>query len=228
VASRDEGDGPARSLARTELLTYLREIGVLRSERIAEALSLVPREAFLPPDRRAASYVDQAIVIKWDSQGTPISSLSQPQIVVATLELLDVHPGQRVLEVGTGSGYNAGLLRVLVGVHGEVISLELDRDLAQQAQQTLDAIGCVGVRVEVADGSEGYRSRAPYDRIVVTTGAPEIYAAWIEQLVDRGRLVVPIVDRRSGVGSLFLFEKREGELIELAKSPCGFLPMRRI
>jgi protein-L-isoaspartate(D-aspartate) O-methyltransferase len=206
----------------------LREIGVLRSERVAEALSLVPREAFLPADLRAAAYVDRAVAIKWDAQGTPISSLSQPQIVVATLELLDVQPGQRVLEVGTGSGYNAGLLGVLVGAHGEVISLELERDLAQKAQQTLDVIGCAGIRVEVADGSDGYPSRAPYDRIVVTTGAPQLHAAWFEQLVDDGRLVVPIVDRRSGVGSLYLFEKRDGELVELAKSQCAFLPMRRI
>ena len=187
-----------------------------------------PREAFVPEKRRGDAYFNVALPLKWNDQGVLISSLSQPQIVVATLELLAVQPGHRVLEIGTGSGYNTALLSVLVRPCGEVVSIEIEADLAERARSVLRAVGCHGIRILVADGYDGDLHSAPYDRIVVTTGAQDIAPAWVEQLTDRGRLVVPIVDQCSGVGSLFAFEKVEGELHQVAKSRCGFLPIRRL
>jgi protein-L-isoaspartate(D-aspartate) O-methyltransferase len=208
-------------------MNHLHDIGALQTRRVIDALSTVPREAFVPDERCSDAYVDAAVAIKWNENGVPISSLSQPQIVATMLELLDVHPGHRVLEIGTGSGYNAALLNVLVGTNGEVMSVEIEADLAKNAESALAAIGCSGVRIEVADGYYGQPGRAPYDRIIVTTGAPDIAPAWVEQLVEGGRLVLPVVDQDSGVGSMIAFAKIDGALVKLAESPCGFLPMRR-
>jgi protein-L-isoaspartate(D-aspartate) O-methyltransferase len=137
------------------------------------------------------------------------------------LESLAVAPGQRVLEIGTGTGYNAALLAVLVGAGGRVVTVELEADLAARAARGVTP----DVEVVAGDGRLGYPPAAPYDRIVVTAGAGRVLPAWEEQLADGGRLVVPIVDA-GGVGSVVVFDKVEGQLIAGADIPCAFLPLR--
>jgi protein-L-isoaspartate(D-aspartate) O-methyltransferase len=211
---------------RVRLIQHLRESGVLKTDRIADALLAVPRDAFLPSEHRGDAYADVAVTLKRDSNGSPLSSLSEPIIIAAMLELLEVRSGNRVLEIGAGSGYNAALLSVLAGPAGEVVSVEIERDLGEHARCILSEVGVDGVRIVIADGYQGYPPRAPYDRIVATTGASAIAPAWVEQLADEGRLVVPLVDQ-DGVGSIIAFEKIDNDLVQLAERPCVFLPMRR-
>jgi protein-L-isoaspartate(D-aspartate) O-methyltransferase len=223
----DEEDGAVGRRQRDGLIEHLRGSGVLRTDRVADALRAVPRDVFLPVERREDAYVDDAVPIKWDESGTQISSVSQPIIVATMLELLDVRSGDRVLEIGAGSGYNAALLAVLVGSSGAVVSVEIEDDLGERARSSLAAVGVDGVEIVIGDGFHGYEPGAPYDRIVVTTGAPGVAPAWVEQLPDDGRIVVPLVDQQTGVGAIIAVEKRQGALIELATASCGFLPMRR-
>ncbi len=141
------------------------------------------------------------------------------------LEQLELGRGQRVLEIGTGTGYNAALLSNLVGPEGHVVSVEIEPDLAERADRTLGEVGTKGVQVVVGDGATGYSPGAPYDRIMVTTGATSLAEAWTNQLLDGGRLVAPIVDQ-NGVGLILVFEKIDGELVQLHETVCGFLVMR--
>ena len=210
---------------RAELVGRLQRKGVLRTERIARALNAVPRHRFVPARERDSAYRDIAVFSKWDDRGRAISSVSQPSMVATMLEQLEVEPGHRVLEIGTGSGYNAALLAALVGAHGEVVSIEIDDGLAEAARATLAATGMRSVTVLVGDGARGDPNGAPFDRIIVTAGAREVAPAWPEQLGRGGRLVVPLVDKR-GAGVSVAFEQTSTGLTRRSESPCAFLPLR--
>jgi protein-L-isoaspartate(D-aspartate) O-methyltransferase len=142
------------------------------------------------------------------------------------LEQLHVSNGHRILEVGTGTGYNAALLSVLSGPEGDVFSIEVEPDVAERASRIFTVLGFVRVHVVTGDGQDGYPDGSPYDRIIVTTGAREVTTSWKEQLAEQGRLVVPVVVE-TGVGSILVFDKLDGELVYREQTPCGFLPMRR-
>ena len=187
----------------------------------------VPRHRFVSHVDLATAYADRAVMVKHAHDGTAISSSSQPTMVAMMLEHLQIVPGHRVLEIGTGTGYNAALLSVLVGEHGSVVSVELEPDLAEQARRLIGEVVSYPVEVVVGDGQDGYPRRAPYDRIVVTAGASEVAEAWRQQLATGGRLVVPIVGRR-GAGSVMVFDVVNGNLVRRAAIPCGFVPMRHV
>src|SRR5271169_2137565 len=125
------------------------------SERVAAALHAVPRHLFLPEQRPEAAYRDEAIVTKRDEAGQPISSSSQPAIMAIMLDQLDLALGQRVLEIGAGTGYNAALMAHIVGPAGAVVSVDIDADLARQARDHLVSAGYPDVTVVAADGAEG-------------------------------------------------------------------------
>jgi protein-L-isoaspartate(D-aspartate) O-methyltransferase len=141
------------------------------------------------------------------------------------LEQLQVSHGHRVLEIGTGTGYDAALLAVLAGPDGCIVSVEVYPELAEHAAMILTEVGAGRVQVVTGNGEDGYPPRSPYDRVIVTAGAREVSRAWSEQLREGGRLVVPIVDE-TGVGSITVFDKVNGELVRRQQTPCGFLPMR--
>src|SRR5262249_39415152 len=130
------------------------------------------------------------------------------------------------LEIGTGTGYNSALLAALTGPEGTVVSVELEPDLAARAAAVLANVCGMRIQVVTGDGRDGYSAGSPYDRVIVTSGARAIAGPWKEQLIDDGRLVVPIVDE-SGAGSIGTFDKVNGELVCRAQIPCGFLLMRR-
>ena len=199
--------------------------GILKSPAVASAMAAVPRHAFVDGAGIAESYAEQAVVVKRDADGSAISSASQPEIVAAMLELGEVQHGHRVLEIGTGTGYNAALLATLVGPSGHVVTVELEEDLATAARRRLRNEGFGQVEVVHADGSAGHPGKAPYDRIVVTAGAGETAASWPDQLVDGGRLIVPIVDA-AGVGEIRCLVMSGGRVDVIATMPCGFLPLR--
>jgi protein-L-isoaspartate(D-aspartate) O-methyltransferase len=215
-------DLAVQRLARADRLT---RSGVLRSASVREAFLAVDRSLFVRAADRHRSYHDVALELRTDELGVTLSTISQPAMVVIMLEQLAVGGGDHVLEIGTGSGYNAALLARLVSPGGDVVSIEVDAELAREANHRLVGCGISGVRVVVGDGRVGEPAAAPYDRIIATVGVPAVPAAWIEQLRDGGRLVVPIVDD-AGSGASVAFDRTGDTLVRLDASPCRFLTAR--
>jgi protein-L-isoaspartate(D-aspartate) O-methyltransferase len=182
--------------------------------RVLAALRAVPRELFVPLAEQAEAYDDRALPIGLGQ------TISQPYMVASMTAALALTPADKVLEVGTGSGYQAAVLGTMAG---EVWSIERHAPLAADARQRLEALGLSNVHVVVGDGTTGLAEHAPYDAILVTAGAPAVPHALREQLADGGRLVIPVgpashqdlmVCRRRGSS----FEDRTGEA-------CVFVPL---
>ncbi|HVX42920.1 MAG TPA: methyltransferase domain-containing protein, partial [Mycobacteriales bacterium] len=207
---------------RDALVDRLCQWHVIRTEAIEAALRSVPRHRFVPEVSIEAAYEDKPIPTKWKADGSPSSSASQPMIVAWQLEQLGAQPGDRILEIGAGTGYNAALLAELVGQSGEVTSVEFDPDMAERARHTLADTGYKSVRVITADGEYGCADRAPYDRIIVTTGAWDIPPAWADQLIPNGRLVVPL--RLPGWPISIAFQRNEGLWRSISTHSLGFIP----
>ena len=215
---------PGSLRARQRLVDALRRSGVIRTDAVADAMLAVPREAFAPA--LADAYDDAPILLKRDEGGATVSTISQPTMIASMLEELAVEPGNRVLEVGTASGYNAALLAELAGPSGHVVTIELEEDLAERAAEVLHTAGYGElVTVVAGDGSVGYAPAAPFDRIIVTAGAPSVAPAWIDELRAGGRLVVPITGP-SGSGMSRTYFNTAGGLELLREIPCGFVPLR--
>jgi protein-L-isoaspartate(D-aspartate) O-methyltransferase len=191
--------------------------------RIAEAFRAVARHLFLPDMELAEVYQDKAIAVKV-ADGTWLSSSSQPAIMAIMLEQLELQPGQRVLEIGAGSGFNAALMAHLVGDAALVSTVDIDDDLVEQARANLTAAGFGEVSVVCADGWEGYRPHAPYDRVILTVGAWDISPAWVEQLREGGILLLPL--DLYGMQLSVAFEKRGGTLRSRSVRCCGFMRLR--
>ena len=181
------------------------------------------RHAFLPDVGIADVYTDRAFPTK-HADGRPISSSSQPAIMAIMLEQLALQPGQRVLEIGAGTGYNAALIAHIVGQGGRVVTIDIDDDLTLLARQHLAAAGFDRVDVRCADGGYGYPEGAPYDRIILTASAWDIAPAWFDQLSLGGRLVLPLSLRQ--VQQSVAFERQHDHLESVAVADCGFMPLR--
>ncbi|MGQ0717345.1 MAG: methyltransferase, FxLD system [Pseudonocardiales bacterium] len=161
------------------------------------------------------------------ADGTALSSASSPNLVAEMLEALDVAPGHRVLEIGAATGINAALLAELVGPTGEVVTIELDDDLAAAAHAGLVASGYPQVKVICGDGALGHPARAPYDRIIVTAGAWDIVSAWWQQLAVGGRLVVLLRLHGSGLTRAIALDlQAPGRMTSTSAMVCGFVPLR--
>jgi protein-L-isoaspartate(D-aspartate) O-methyltransferase len=209
---------PAASTLRRRLVDDL----AIADPRIRDAFLRVPRERFLPGRSLAEVYRDEAIVTKRDARGMPISSSSQPAIMARMLERLALEPGQRVLEIGAGTGYNAALLKTLVGPRGRVVSVDVDPELARGARRTLAGYG---VRVVAGDGRAGWERGAPYDRIVATVSTGDVPRAWRDQLVDGGLLELPLGLPR-GEQVVATFRRDGAHLHSVALVPGGFMALR--
>lgn len=183
-------------------------------ERVLAAMGRVPRELFVPLELRDAAYEDSALPIGHGQ------TISQPFVVAATCALLGLRGDERVLDVGTGSGYAACVLAELAA---EVITIERIPELAAAAAAALARAGHRDVDVRVGDGSLGVPDRAPYDAVAVAAAAPSIPEALVAQLSARGRLVLPRGTRQSQ--KLVLLERRDGMLTESESVPCRFVPL---
>ena len=191
----------------------LRQRGI-EDERVLAAMAAVPREAFVPAALRSRAYADSALPI---GEG---QTISQPWIVAAICQALALRGRERVLEVGTGSGYSAAVLARLAAT---VISVERHRPLADAAVATLAGLGVANVTVTVADGSRGLPEGAPYDAIAVHAAAPAPPPALVAQLAEGGRLVVPIAN---GEVEMLTLLRRRGERLEAEElGPCRFVPL---
>jgi protein-L-isoaspartate(D-aspartate) O-methyltransferase len=223
---------PDPAVLRQRLVAYLRRVGTLTDPAVERALLTVPRELFVAPlaarHGLQAVYRDRAIVTKRDALGRPTSSSSQPRIMAAMLQQLQVRPGQRVLEVGAGSGYNAALLATLVGPGGLVVSVELDDQVARSARVAL-ARGGYRVQVVTGDGRHGCAAQAPFDRIIVTASTDDVPRAWFDQLVVGGRLVLPLrLGRRWFLPQAVVALRRTAVGLEsVAMVPGAFMALRR-
>ena len=192
---------------------------------IEAAFRQVPRHIFLPdvPLEQVYDYT-QAIPIRRGADGRPTSSSSAPDIMGLMLDMLDIQAGQRVLEIGAGTGYNAAILAAMVGPQGRVVSIDIQPDLVENARARLAEIGFPWVQFEAGDGGYGFAAGAPYDRIIVTARASSIAPAWREQLAQGGRLVLPF--ELFGIQNAIAFEHSGDELVTRAHTGCGFMPLQ--
>ncbi len=212
---------------RDRMVTQVIASGRPVSDPVNQAMRAVPRHLFLPELGPELAYRNEAIVTRRSAEGQPTSSSSQPTIMAYMLDQLGVAPGQRVLEIGAGTGYNAALLQRLVGTGsagGAVVTVDLDEDVARQAAAHLAEAGYPDVTVVPGDGAAGYPPGAPYDRVIATVGVSDLAPAWLDQLAPGGRIVVPLDLRGSQRSVAFEWD---GECWQSRSVvPCGFMRMR--
>jgi protein-L-isoaspartate(D-aspartate) O-methyltransferase len=205
--------GAVVPVRRKVLIEYLREVGITEP-RVLAAVAAVPREAFVPAAFRHQAYEDYALEI---GEG---QTISQPSVVARITELAQVEARDRVLEIGTGSGYQAAVLAQLARF---VFTVERLPTLAEAARARLAGLGYANVSVQVMDGSLGWRAQAPFEVIVVSAAAPSIPAALTEQLTDGGRLVIPIGELRRQ--HLVRVVRRGDRFEESSHGPATFVPL---
>ena len=218
------GDSDQLLAIRERMVEQVLSTGRIDDERIAAALRAVPRHLFLPHLPPEAAYADDAIVTKRDADGQPISSSSQPAIMAIMLAQLGLEPGQRVLEIGAGTGYNAALLSYLTSPRGAVVSIDIDPELVEAARGHLASAGYPDVTVIAADGAGGFAPGAPYDRIIATVGVSDLAPAWLDQAAPGARIVVPLDVRGSQLS--VCFGRDGGHWVSRSIAPCGFMRMR--
>jgi len=187
------------------------------SDKVAKAMLKVPRHIFVPYPYYREAYVDTPLPI---GKGQTISA---PHMVAIMCDLLDLKEGEKVLEVGAGSGYHAAVVAEIVGKKGRVIAIERIAELAERARSILEYLGYDNVIVIVGDGSKGYEPEAPYDKIYVTAAAPDIPKPLIEQLKPGGRMVIPIGRYEQ---YLYVVDKDErGKIRKRIWGPVRFVPL---
>src|SRR5919201_1127668 len=220
-----DGDESESRLQRRALVEVLQRDGHLRSSRVSEALLAVPRELFVPGVPLADVYCPSEAIVTKRLEGVSVSSASAPEVIAVMLEQLDARPGDRVLEIGAGSGYNAALLAHIVGATGRVVTLDIDEDLVVGAREHLQAAGFHEVTVVQADGALGYPAQEAYDRIILTVASNDIAPAWREQLArPDGRLVMPLGLR--GMQRCVAFVIEGDHLVSRSLRNCSFIPLR--
>ena len=205
---------------RTEMVEHqLRRRGI-RDPRVLEAMRAVLRHEFISPEYRLQAYEDRPIPMGAGQ------TVSQPYMVAVMTEALELHGSEKVLEVGTGSGYQAAVLATLAA---RVYTIERERELQETARRNLERLRAAGFaaaeRIELleGDGSEGYAPAAPYDGILVAAGAPSVPPSLEQQLAEGGRLVIPVGNRYTQ--TLRLLRKLSGQLVGRAINECRFVPL---
>jgi protein-L-isoaspartate(D-aspartate) O-methyltransferase len=186
----------------------------IRDERVLAAMRAVPRHEFVPADQRERAYADRPLPI---GEG---QTISQPYIVAFMTEALALRPTDRVLEIGTGSGYQAAVLGKLVA---EVYSIEIVEPLVRRAKADLERLGFTNVQVRAGDGYRGWLEAAPFDAVIVTCAPDHVPEPLVQQLREGGRIVIPVGD--SAKQQLHVLEKRDGKVVQREVLSVMFVPM---
>jgi protein-L-isoaspartate(D-aspartate) O-methyltransferase len=186
----------------------------IKSHAVLEAMAAVPRHEFVPENVRKFSYADEPLPIGYGQ------TISQPYIVAFMTEQLDPQPADRILEIGTGSGYQAAILSRLVS---EVYTIEIVEPLAKRAAADLKRLGYENIKVLAGDGYKGWPEHAPFDGIIVTCAPDHVPKPLVDQLRDGGRMIVPVGS--PGMQELFLLRKRGTKVEQTAVLPVRFVPM---
>ena len=186
----------------------------IKDKRVLEVMSRVPRERFVPPENQHLAYEDSPLPIGLDQ------TISQPLIIALMTEALELNGSEKVLEVGTGSGYQTAILAELVRL---VITTERLPALAERARSVLDSLGYINIEVHLAEETLGWQSEAPYDAIMVTAGAPRVPVDLLAQLAIGGRMVIPIGSRY--VQELYKITKRKKKNIVKNLGSCRFVSL---
>lgn len=204
---------------RRELIKRLIREGILRDEKVIKAMLAVPREEFVPANYRSFAYNDTPLPIGYGQ------TISAPHMVAIMTQALNPDPGDKVLEVGTGSGYQAAILAEIVGDSGHVWTIERVKELVEFARSNLGRLSYLRrVTVIHGDGSLGYPPAAPYDKIMITAATPEVPEPLLEQLKVGGRLVAPVGDRY--LQRLVIITKEsDGKIRREYSIPCVFVPL---
>ncbi len=202
------------SSARKSMVEYQLQARGIQDADVLRVMGKVPRHLFLPEELWNYAYEDHPLSIGWGQ------TISQPYMVAIMTELLNVRPSDKVLEVGTGSGYQTAILAELAHY---VVSIERIKELAEGAEQRLKDLGYSNIKVICGDGSLGYPKEAPYDAIIVTAGSPEVPDSLKKQLNEGGRLVIPVGGTNLQV-LLKIIKKKDDYLIEKHTS-CIFVPL---
>jgi protein-L-isoaspartate(D-aspartate) O-methyltransferase len=205
-----------RRLRENMVRTQLDARGI-EDPQVLKAMRSVPRHLFVPPQQRRFAYGDYPLPIGGEQ------TISQPYIVALMTELLNLEAGDNVLEIGTGSGYQAAVLAEIID---EVYSIEIILELARQASQRLQELGYDEVKVKAGDGYKGWREHAPYDGIIITAATAEVPPPLFGQLKQSGRMVLPLGDPK-GVQTLAVVTKKDGEKHIKRISGVRFVPMTR-
>ena len=186
----------------------------VNDQRVLAAMAKVPREEFVASESRTASYEDRPLPIGYGQ------TISQPYMVAFMTEQLRLKPSDRVLEVGTGSGYQAAILAELVS---EIYSIEIVEPLAKNAETTLQRLGYKNVHLKIGDGYKGWPETAPFDAIIVTCAPDKVPQPLVDQLKDGGRMIIPVGNRFAQ--ELYLLEKKNSQLKQSVTLPVRFVPM---
>ncbi len=191
----------------------------IKEAGIKKAFLSTPRENFFPESLQNLSYEDSAFPICLGQ------TISQPTTILIMLEMLDPERGQRVLEIGSGSGYVLALLSKIVGEKGHVFGVELLTELEQKAKRRLAEIGCKNVSLKAGNGTQGWKDFAPFDRVLVSAACKNVPRPLIEQLKESGKLVAPLGGCLSQ--EMVLLEKKNGKAVEREKKCCFvFVPLK--
>jgi protein-L-isoaspartate(D-aspartate) O-methyltransferase len=211
---RSGADAALYAIQRMRMMEVQLRARGIADERVLAAMERVPRHEFAPERYRSQAYEDHPLPI---GEG---QTISQPYIVASMLDALALRPSDRVLEVGTGSGYVSALLAELAG---EVISIERHPSLADAARQLLANMGYGNIRVIAGDGSQGFAESAPYDAIMVAAAAPELPPALVTQLGEGARMIIPV--GCEDAQQLQLVQKQDGKIQIQLRELCRFVPL---
>ena len=220
AADADGYAAPRQGMVR-EIVLMARDVGFETGRanldrQVVEALGKVPRHRFVPPEQRAEAYANRPLPIGYGQ------TISQPYIVALMTDLLNLKPGDRVLEIGTGSGYQAAILAELTQ---PVYSIEIIEALGKRARQTLADTGYGGVRLKIGDGYYGWPEAAPFDAIVVTAAASHVPPPLVKQLKAGGRMIIPVGTAFLTQHLLLVEKQADGSVLSRQILPVSFVPL---